>query len=923
MRNHQTRRRPRRAWTAGGILSKLSILIDNNRAMLTVATLIAIYILSGRILSLPWFDENANFLKFLSDKSESLAYLGVVATAMIPIWIEAVNLCNKDNLVGPVLHRALQTRELLYIIVACLVLVIVSPRASYLYMPVVLFTITSFNLARKYFMVTQLPSRSSRKVISIISRITKNVLYTVSMSDHRIDVLNCNQEKGCPLIWESSRKRMPIKARCGGVIVGIRPWVLRLLKWSIKKMRCCSIDINISQSSTIGCEVRRGSTIAVLFIDEPIKRTELLRVIVERAFAIKRIEHVSTLDKFMNSLDGAARKIDKNTTKDEAEQLLMLYDAVERRYDEFLGGKFSSYIPASADIKMFSYVSCFNSQTQNLGGRLSGILAAIAKSSIETGNLPVFSSLCLKIASGYNSAIKEGNFIALSRYDRVCREVMESMGKHSRSYANVDQDGCDYMHRRLKEMIMVPVFSSKEELVKSDVAVTLNRISFLCTVGILCVNLKNTQYADLFEDIVEYIWSMTDGGCSDISAYAINSLLAIQTYILSTHSSDTLSLGGDRYWWRVNSHVQTLDMGLLTELCIEMFDSGFIEKVVSGSGIREVDLFNWEYDLRLLWLTLVSVNSCGNASDSIAKELSAKLSVTDFLAGGASKWEDSAIYMIIEKNASSVSDSIKSLIKIMTLARINVVQDNIKSIALDDNKIGDFRGSINDFVSRSEWVCALESNDAVDASKASRVSSRMLSRSMYLDRRAFANEDYLPGYKYSIHGLGDGLGRGIIDEISKYAFRYCFEHAKLNKCTPNADDKLFNENYIVLNKYAKWEIRRDYFEKAPASKRLLVRCDNLPSGLYVIPNVMIGLIRFKLSAGAYNNSQPVMVHVFDLGANKAAKEYFIKSKIEQGYDEKEASDVADIMLLLRIVCIFEYYSTKESGREIIHIPEDD
>lgn len=920
----QAGKRPRRVRTAGGILPKLSILIDNNRAVLTAATLIAVYILSGHILSLPWFDENANFLKFLSGKSEALAYLGVVAAVMIPIWMEVAHLCNENSLVGPVLHRVLQTRELLYIVVVCLALVAISPRTSYLYVPVVLFTITSFNLARKYFMVTQLPSRSNKKVISIISRVTKNVLYTVSMSDRKIDILNCSQEKGCPLIWGQNRKRIPIKARCDGVIVSIQSWMLKLLKWGFEKTCCCSIDINVSQSSTVGCEVRRGSTIAVLFVDKPIKRTELLREIVERAFVIKKIEHVSTLDKLMNSLDSAVRMIDKNTTKDESERLLALYDAVERRYDEFLGGKFSSYIPASTDIKMFSYVSSFNSQIQNLGGRLSGILAIMTKSSIEAGNLPVFSSLCSKITSGYSDAIKEGNFIALSRYDRVCREVMESMNKHFPNRTYVDRNGCDYVYQRLKEMIMMPVFSSKKELVKSDVAVTLNRISFLCTVGILCVDLKNPQYADIFENIVEYIWSMTDDGRGDVSAYAIDSLLAIQTYILSTHSSDTLSLGGDRYWEYVNNYIRTLGASLLTESCIEMFDSSFIEKAVSDSGMREVDLFNWEYDLRLLWLALVSVSSCGNASDSIVKKLSAKLSITDFLAGGASKWEDSAIYMIIEKNATIVSDSTKLLIKKMTLVRINAVQGNIRSMALDDNKIGDFCGSINDFVSRSEWVRALESNGAVDVSKASKASSRMLSRSMYLDRRAFVNESHLPGYyEYSTSGLGDGLSRGIIDEISKYAFHYCFEHAKLNKCTPDADGKLFDENYIVLNKYVKWEIRRDYFEKAPANKRLLVRCGNLPSGLYVIPNDMIGSIRFKSSAGAYDNSQPVMVHVSDLGANEAAKEYFIKSKIEQGYDEKEASDVADIMLLLRIVCIFEYCPTKKSGREIIHIPEDD
>ena len=50
----QTGKRPRRVWTTGGILPKLSILIDNNRVVLTAATLIAIYILSGWCCSIEY-----------------------------------------------------------------------------------------------------------------------------------------------------------------------------------------------------------------------------------------------------------------------------------------------------------------------------------------------------------------------------------------------------------------------------------------------------------------------------------------------------------------------------------------------------------------------------------------------------------------------------------------------------------------------------------------------------------------------------------------------------------------------------------------------------------------------------------------------------------------------------------------------------
>lgn len=157
----------------GNILSKLSVFIDNNRAVLKVITLIALCILSGYILSLPWFDENANFLKLLSNKNEVLAWLGVLAAVMIPIWIEVVHLCNENNLVGSVLHRVLRTKESLYTTVTCLVLVAISPRASYLYMPAITFMITSFNLAHEYFIVACSPSRSNNKVVKLSPELQK------------------------------------------------------------------------------------------------------------------------------------------------------------------------------------------------------------------------------------------------------------------------------------------------------------------------------------------------------------------------------------------------------------------------------------------------------------------------------------------------------------------------------------------------------------------------------------------------------------------------------------------------------------------------------------------------------------------------------------------------------------------------------
>lgn len=75
-----------------------------------------------------------------------------------------------------------------------------------------------------------------------------------------------------------------MRARCDGVIVNIRLWALKLLKWGSKRAWHCSVDIEVFQLSTIGCEVRSGDIVAMLFVDKSVGQVDLLRIIAERAF---------------------------------------------------------------------------------------------------------------------------------------------------------------------------------------------------------------------------------------------------------------------------------------------------------------------------------------------------------------------------------------------------------------------------------------------------------------------------------------------------------------------------------------------------------------------------------------------------------------------------------------------------------------
>lgn len=255
----------------------------------------------------------------------------------------------------------------------------------------------------------------------------------------------------------------------------------------------------------------------------------------------------------------------------------------------------------------------------------------------------------------------------------------------------------------------------------------------------------------------------------------------------------------------------------------------------------------------------------------------------------------------------------------MTLERIGVIQSNIKSTVLDGEIIDNFCKSINDFVSRSEWVHALKLKESIDVSN---VQLRALPRSIYLDRRTFANKDCSIGcYECSTSGLI--AWAGVAAEISRYAFRYCFEHSQLDKFTPDINSDLFNNNYVILNGYVRWEVKRDYLEKAPTDKKLIVHCDDLPNGVYIVPNGALGPIKFKTPAEIDDSSIPVTVEISELEDNEAAKTKFIQSKVEQGYDEKEAGEVVGTMLLLHIMCAFEYYPAKDLEQKIICIVEND
>lgn len=69
--------------------------------------------------------------------------------------------------------------------------------------------------------------------------------------------------------------------------------------------------------SGFGCEVRSGDIVAMLFVDKSVEQVGSLRIIAERAFISKKIEQVSTLDKFINSLGDEMCKINSGTTKND------------------------------------------------------------------------------------------------------------------------------------------------------------------------------------------------------------------------------------------------------------------------------------------------------------------------------------------------------------------------------------------------------------------------------------------------------------------------------------------------------------------------------------------------------------------------------------------------------------------------------
>lgn len=868
--------------------------------LLPIVLVVLIYLLFGIIFSNSYFDINFSHLKFLDSTGDALSYMGVVAAVTIPVWLEIAKLCNEKTLLGVIAHEAIKTKTVLYIVLLCAFLIIISSRQSFLYFPVLLFTLISIYIIWVYYQLRYVTTRINRKIGKALSTVAKRTLGVASVGDSQVNKLNIGDRS---LIFSGADVyRTVVKAKRSGIVIGARVFLVRLVSRVAMKLFNCNVSIYSHPISAKGCIVDGGTQLMTIVVADKNGKTAKFKKAVSRvlstAIILGQSKDAALFDASMDELNKIATNIIMTTTRDEIGRFIIFYDSIERTYDKFVNGKFSGYVPVDVDLKMFSYVGYFNNYIQNMGGRISELLSNAMSTAIKTGNDVVFSALVSKVVNGYYMSVNDENYVALSRYDRACRECMRCLNDKGPTSDGVDDGG--FICERFSDLIITPLRSMIKQKDKISVNIINNRASFMFEVALLCASLKNSRYMNIYRNVLQCIKQLCSDDRGSVSSHAKNLIVCLKSYVEARCRGDHCA---DNYVSMLNNYMCDFNFSDISSAYMNSYDSNLVSALFRNAGIHDIDQHCAHEMLLSSWLRMAQSRVSEVMTIVSEDEL---CDHADFFVGNAVEWKDSIVYRIIKNSFQTMPEELINKIKEIANKGMASRRKNIEVADIDVARLDKMRQSINDYVKSSEWVQVLSRSCDNDADKD--IDCHIF-LPIFVSKFNFINEEI--GGRMCI-GLNEGLGQEVVQSISRFILKYCVDKFGVI-CADNlcAEEALSNR-IVVLNNNAELHTRMSYFFELSSQKRLRTNSSKVADGVYAIPADTIGAIKL--------NDTPVIVEAVDLHGRKEVRNQFIQSKCENGYSKEEAASAADMVVLLSVRCEFKYSPVKASKEKIIYVP---
>ena len=865
------------------------------KALVISVALIILWPFVGYGLANKYFDSEGFTVFKVLDKSNALAYLAVIFAIQIPVFILFLqSMTDAGFIKRKILPRVTLFKEILTCFVIGTLLVLLSPRASFIYFPLVVLVVV--NIFAIYTAVTIIfePDQYNQRIQAYLLRTVKRsfaVLLKKRVSDNEFYEL-LKQGSGVEYSYYDvppiGKKVFELRIKEGGYLeeidLNILNKVVRKEEFNLggnigvtndRPTQEPTININLTVHPSV--HVKKNIILANIFIPNTYERTEWLEKQLLKAFKISPNNHVEInwLDnidvEFEESLGRAIKESDVLLLQ----QTLELFQVFLEQLDEFVESKvgdgyglkeaYEELAPYSGDSLSKHLTHPFET--------LSDLLIQVVRSS----QLDIYRELIRFVYGNTLSVIHEDNVITIARFDKL---IFYALGAFI--YSNVwnkelsatQQEILKDILFKIKEHTNLLVYQLSEKQNLSE-QVTNN------------IKVKGDRFKRRVEDIRVSLLGAYKNGQESI----FQNLLSILSRIDKESYDEKLDLEQYRFVrcniFMLGAYIKYKEelptgFGISVVNIIKSWPIGELLYVITECSTKDyannwrIDTFDMTFDgdvvmrqvpdydrvMKSLWVEIMLGRS--DFSEDIEYYANQKplLEETTFFTNGQSSDSNNEILQLIGESTDQNIIRLRNLVNALIKVRLEWETNKLIEEPLSVAKVEGYKGIVNNSYienSISYQIFTTTRHLTFDSSMRHAGFSHLGINEIF-DKEAFI-ADWHSGYSTDFHA--EQLGRGVAEAQDKIVFTQLLKDIKIFNNIKDFHKELKKrrvEWIAVSNGISEWSIGRKLEDiLTPNSPKgevyikginqllsmRVLHLDDSPKGIYLINSQNIGQLTQK------------------------------------------------------------------------------
>jgi hypothetical protein len=911
------------------------------------------WVLFGVLLSSDSLDvHNLEIIKVLH-KGEVFNYLGVILAVQIPLFIQFLDkLVNSGFVYRKFLPRTVAFREVLVAIFVNSTLVLISPRDSFLYLPVGLLVIT--NSVAIYRSLTSLfnPERYERRfeseLRSAAKRGFKQLMFWRGQNNLFFEKLKSHTmiESGLFSFDSNNENILRIRSAKDGKVRHIDTDLLEQILSSklTDKLPGSSVISEGSSSNTKadfqldinhfpGMKVSKGSDLAALMLPLGYSESDKLHDQILACFNIESARHasreISTLYELIEEFESQIQKSLAEIDNLLLSKTLDLYQLVLPEIDECIAGALDGVYDLENAAKEIGMI--FGDEFSDVLTRVQDVLTNAFTSALKSKNYDATNRLSSFVYSNLLQAVSTKNVTSIARYDWLLHNTITWIiydEETDDKQALQKEAFTESILHKLQEHTEMLLYTVKKQDTNSRSVELLKwrdqRLEHLLKLMIFAYNKKKKDVLIALIDITRRVTRNSSRNDKD-SNFAVRSVMVMfACYIRGRGSfkdgaSDELTniFNG----WSVSD---------ITEAVVNCYDNDLADKW----RINMMDLPHdgemhsvpdYRPQLRSLWVELICTKHIYDDTSMYGED--SLFEKTLFFTDSRSNTDDIGALFDV-KGDTSVNNPLVSLLKKLADIRMNYETVKLISLSIDQDRVIKFcQAAIKSYDETSlinkVIPVAKQKKDMTNAKEGFRHSGI----NQVHDKEAFVAEWHIGT---AVEYMGEQLGRSIAQQQDQYIFQSMLKVTEERKVLSEVirEIRLSKAKWLVLAvNTSSWDLEYQHKDFVGRSKDksgdLLIKgirqfegvkdlyVDDVHEGIYFIDINTIG----ELTAKAVSHDPPINAKVEAYSEMKYLMDGIIKSKPEwllKIGDETTQRKHLSTKVRILVERIFKYETSKKT-----------